>query len=115
MQDEKFDYSSCLLQERIMKWLEIIEVRTIESNYNFVKSVIVSIINKINNENNNQNIKLYINSNYKSDISIHISTKTNKKINNGSEIGLSISANIKEFGLVNHYVLQEIVPDKNKR
>jgi hypothetical protein len=98
-----------------MKWLEVIELRTIESNYNFVKNELISIIKKINEENKEQIIKMYVNANYESDISIHIISETYKVQKDGSELGLRIAFNIKEFGLVNHYVLQEIIPDRKKQ
>ena len=96
-----------------MKWLEVIEIRTVESNHKLVKKELTALIKKVNKESDQQIIKLYVHANLKTDICIHIIHDTAKCENRGSELGLSIASNIKEFGLVNHYVLQEIIPSLN--
>ena len=50
-----------------MKWLEVIEVRTVSNNFEVVEKELLALIEKVNKESNRQSITLYAHGNLKTD------------------------------------------------
>lgn len=91
-----------------MKWLEIIELRSVSSNRTLLKLQLQSLINKVEKEINKQSIKAYSREMIDSDFSIHLFHNSQKVENRGSPLGLRIASALKEFGLVNHSIWIEM-------
>ena len=91
-----------------MKWLEIIELRSVCSNRTLLKLQLQSLINKVEKEIKKQAIKAYSREMIDTDFSIHLFHNSKKVENRGSTLGLRIASALKEFGLVNHSIWIEM-------
>ena len=91
-----------------MKILEIIELRSVSKQLNFLKPELKSLIDKLNKESNNCSIKIYRHLSVDTDFSIHMHYDSNKTNNNGSTIGLQLISVLKEFGLTYHHIWCEL-------
>ena len=85
-----------------MKWLEIIELRSVDSNRELLESQLQKLINEVDKEN--QAIKYYRRVMIDTDFSIHLFHESNIVENSGSRLGLRLASSLKEWGSVNHYV-----------
>jgi hypothetical protein len=91
-----------------MKWLEIIELRTVDCNRDFLESYLQKLIVEINKETKVEVAKVYSRNLLNTDFSIHLIHDSNKAETNGSTLGLRIISGLKEFGLVNHSIWIEM-------
>ena len=87
-----------------MKWLEIIELRSVESNRTLLESQLQSLINEVNQEARQQKIKVYSHITVETDFSIHLYHDSKEADISGSPLGQRLASALKEFGLVNHSV-----------
>ena len=87
-----------------MKWLEIIELRSIDSNRESLESQLKKLINEVDKEIKKQTIKTYNRVMIDTDFSIHLLHESKKVDKGGSSLGLHLASALKEFGLVNHSV-----------
>ena len=85
-----------------MKWLEIIELRSVYSNREFLESQVETLINEVEKGTKIQAIKSYNRVLIDTDFSIHLFHDSKKVENGESPLGLRIASALKEFGLVNH-------------
>jgi len=90
-----------------MKWLEIIELRSVGSNRALLESELQSLINEVNQEARQQKIKVYSHITVETDFSIHLYHDSKEAEIGGSPLGLRLATALKEFGLVNHSVWVE--------
>ena len=90
-----------------MKWLEIIELRSVDSNRELLKSQLQKLINEVEKEAKKQAIKVYSRVMIDTDFSIHLFHDSKKIENSGSPLGLHLASALKKFGLVNHSVWVE--------
>ena len=90
-----------------MKWLEIIELRSVGSDRELLESQLQKLINEVVKETKKQAIKAYSRVMIDTDISIHLFHNSKEVENSGSQLGLCIASALKEFGLVNHSVWVE--------
>ena len=81
-----------------MKWLEIIELRSVGS----LESQLKNLINKVNKASKYKTIKIYSHTTVETDFSIHLFHDSKKGENSGSRLGLRLASALKEFGLVNY-------------
>ena len=91
-----------------MKWLEIIELRSVDRNWGLLKTQLPKMINEVNLEVEKQTIRIYSRMLLDTDFSIHLFNDTEKAEYMGSKLGLRIASALKEFGLVNHKILIEL-------
>jgi hypothetical protein len=87
-----------------MKWLEIIELRSVDSNRELLESQLQKLINEVDRETKKQAIKAYSRVMIDTDFSIHLFHDSKKVENSGSPLGLNLVTALKEFGLVNHSI-----------
>ena len=87
-----------------MKWLEIIELRSVDSNRESLESQLKKLINEVDKEIKKQTIKTYNRVMIDTDFSIHLLHESKKVDKGGSSLGLHLASALKEFGLVNHSV-----------
>ena len=91
-----------------MKWLEIIELRSIDSNRELLKSQLQKLMNEVDRETKKQAIQAYSRVMIDTDFSIHLFHDSKKAENSGSRLGLRLASALKEFGLVNHSIWIEM-------
>jgi hypothetical protein len=79
------------------------------SNPETVKKQIHELLSDINKKENSWKISAYNRVMIESDFTIHLMHESDKVIKTGSELGLYLSASLKEFGMVNHSIwIQEV-------
>lgn len=91
-----------------MKWLEIIELRSIDCNRELLESQLKKLIIEVDRETKKQAIKAYSRVMIDTDFSIHLFHDSKKVANSGSPLGLRLTSALKEFGLVNHSIWMEM-------
>jgi hypothetical protein len=91
-----------------MNWLEIIELRSVESNRELLESQLQRLINEVDKETKKQAIKSYSRVMIDTDFSVHLFHDSKKVENSGSRLGLRLASALKEFGLVNHSIWIEM-------
>ena len=91
-----------------MKWIEIIELQSVDCNRELLESQLQQLINEVEKETNKQTITAYNRVLIDNDFSIHLIHNSKKAERTGSQLGLRLSLALKEFGLVNHSVWVEM-------
>ena len=91
-----------------MKWLEIIELRSVGNDRELLESQLQKLINEVDRETKKQAIKSYSRVMIDTDFSIHLFHDSKKVENSGSRLGLRIASALKDFGLVNHRIWIEM-------
>ena len=91
-----------------MKWLEIIELRTVNSDRELLESHLQELIQQVDKETQMQTIKTYRRVMIETDVSFHLFHDSPNVERNGSPLGLRLASSLKEFGLVNHSVWTEM-------
>ena len=92
-----------------MKWLEIIELRSVSRNQELLESQLQRLVNKVDNEANEQAIKAYSRVMRDTNFSLHLYHDSELIEFGGSLLGLRITSSLKEFGLVNHTIWIEML------
>jgi hypothetical protein len=87
-----------------MNWLEIIELRTMDSNRHHSGSNLKKIIEEIHDTADKHPLKIYTRHAVEGDLSIHILHSSGEIDRTGSPFGIQLVSTLKEFGLVNHSV-----------
>jgi hypothetical protein len=90
-----------------MKWLEIIELRSVGKNREFLERELKNLIEELEKETERRAIKVYNRVAIDSDFSIHLFHDSINADINGSPLGLHLVSTLKEFGLINHSVWTE--------
>ena len=90
-----------------MKWLEIIELRSVTKDKNTLISQIEQILCELRQEFKEKDIHSYSRIQIETDYSIHLFHEAETIDPGGSEIGLRLATILREFGLVNHSIWQE--------
>ncbi len=90
-----------------MKWLEIIELRSMGNNRKLLESNLKNLIDELNEETEQQAIKIYNRVAVDSDLSIHLLHDSKEADIDGSPLGLQLVSALKECGLINHSVWVE--------
>ncbi len=91
-----------------MKWLEIIELRSVNSNRELLESTMQKLIVEVEKEAKRQELRAYSRVMMNTDFSIHLYHDSKKEEINGSQLGLCLASSLKEFGLINHSVWVEM-------
>jgi len=87
-----------------MSWLEIIELRTVNSSHKKLESKIKKILEEFHETASSHMTKIYNRVGLNSDISIHIIHNSKNAEINGSIEGFQLVTALKEFGLTNHSI-----------
>ncbi len=90
-----------------MKWLEIIELRSVGSNRELLKRQLKALIDEAHKKAEQQAIKVYNHVAIDTDFSIHLLHDSKEADIGGSPLGLHLASALKKFGLVNHSVWVE--------
>jgi len=87
-----------------MKWLEIIELRSVDRNRDLLMSQLHELRNEIDEETGKQTVTTYYCAKFGSDFSIHLFHHSKEVEYGGSSLGVRLASALKEFGLVNHSI-----------
>ena len=91
-----------------MEWLEIIELRAVDSRRELLESQLPKLINEADIESKEQAIKSYSHVTVDTDFSIHLFHDSKIVEHFGSRLGLHLASALREFGLVNHSIWIEM-------
>ena len=91
-----------------MKWIEVIQLRSVGSNRERLESKLERLIDEVDKKRKKQVIMAFSRVSLDTDFSIHILHDSKKVEKGGSRLGLSLVAVSKEFGLVNHSIWMEM-------
>lgn len=91
-----------------MKWMEIIELRSVGSNRKLLESQLQNLVDRVNKTSKHKTIKIYSHTTVETDFSIHIFHDSKNVENNGSPLGLRLASSLRVFGLVNHSIWFEM-------
>ncbi len=91
--------------EDIMKWLEVIRLRSAGKDSRAVDELLLSI-GKFN-QSGLVETKTFRHASLDSDLSIHLHWESEQPDRNGSPLGLHLARALKEFGLIDHSIWVE--------
>lgn len=91
-----------------MKWIEVIELRSVDRNRELLESKLQKLIQEVDKEAKTQAIKAYCRAMIDTDFRIHLFHDSEKVEKNGSQLGLRLASALKVFGLVNHGIWIEM-------
>jgi len=91
-----------------MRWIEVVQLRAAESNQALLDSRLKELVKGSNRENKQPCIMVYRRAVIPMDYSIHILHDEGEVENMGSPLGLHLVAVLREFGLVNHSIWNEM-------
>ncbi len=90
-----------------MKWIEVIEVRLVVGNRQFMESQLRQLIEEVK-KTGKQTMNVYHRFMLDTDFSIHLFHDSENIEESGSSLGLYLISNFKEFGLVSHRIWIEM-------
>lgn len=85
-----------------MAWMEIIELRSAETNKLLLKEQLAALIQDVEKNSDNIGIKIFFRFKIDTDFRIYLKHTYSASIENGSQIGQSLVSALKEYGLVNY-------------
>lgn len=85
-----------------MKWLEVIELRSVGSDPELLESQLQKLMNEVEKETKKQAINVYSRVMIGTDFRIHLFHNSKVVENSKSPLGLRLASALKAFGLVNH-------------
>jgi hypothetical protein len=95
-------------KEKNMKWAEMIMVRSAGSSGDILETTLKDLINAVAIEIENEAIRVFRGEKLDSDICIVLFHSEEKTNTGGSSLGLHLVTALKEVGLVNHTIWNEI-------
>jgi len=87
-----------------MKWLVIIELRSVGDRRNILEKELKKLIEELHNNTGQQIVKIYNHVAIESDFSIHLLHESDEADINKSPLALQLVSALKEFGLINYSV-----------
>lgn len=87
-----------------MKWIEMIQLRSADSNREILKSKLQRLIDEADSKRKGRVIMAFSRVSIDTDFSIHIFHDAEDVENGGSSLGLRLASALKEFGLVHHSI-----------
>lgn len=89
-----------------MKWLEIIELRSLENNNKceMMEKDLNNLMDVMDLKVRPTDIKIYKHGAVQTDLSVHLLYDSENADINGSQLGLNLVSALREFGLVNHSI-----------
>jgi hypothetical protein len=94
-----------------MKWLEIIELRSVGTRNELEESKLKYIINELSKSIKQVSVKIFNHAALESDYSIHLYHNSNHIEKSGSSLGLHLASELKNYAMVNHSIWAEINPE----
>ncbi len=94
-----------------MKWLEIIELRSVEKDKDFLTGQLEIMLHELEQEFPCIKVQSYTRPLITTDFSIHLLHETEDMVKTGSEAGLRLVAALRELGLINHTVWERYMEE----
>ena len=91
-----------------MKWIEIIELRSVGSNQDLLESHMLALIDEVEKAASKPTIKSYRRVMLDTDFSIHLVHDSTEGEISASPLGLRLASALKEFGMVNYRIWVEM-------
>ena len=91
-----------------MMWLEIIELRSVGSNIEGLKSKLPEWIEELAMELGSERVRAFGRVLVDNDFSIHLLHKAQPVDIGGSSVGLRLAAALKEYGMISHSIWLEL-------
>ncbi len=91
-----------------MKWIELIQLRSVEGNRMILESELQRLINEVDGERIKLVVMAFRRVAIDTDFSIHIFHDSKKVEDGGSQLGMRLVAALKDFGLVHHSIWMEM-------
>jgi hypothetical protein len=91
-------------RENILKWLEIIELRSSEGDRQLQKTQVQELMDDVKMKDSKETVKVYCRVIVDIDINILLFHESVNVETNGSSLGLYLTSTLKSFGIVNHSV-----------
>jgi hypothetical protein len=91
-----------------MKWMEVIQVRTVGGNRKRLESQLRKLIDEVGKDGKIEAIKSYTRVLIDSDFSVQLLHDSKAVRQSGSRLGQCLASALKAFGLVNHSVWAEM-------
>lgn len=90
-----------------MKWLEVIELRSTDSDKVVLEMQLDKLLTEVEKEIQGKGVRAYRRVSVETDFSIHLLHESDQIEICGTELGLHIVSALKDFGMVNHTVWKE--------
>ena len=90
-----------------MKWLEIIELRSVNRDRILNELGLMNLIAELDLGSRPHEIKMYVHGTIETDMSVNLIYDSENVDTRGSSLGLRLVSTLKKFGLVNHSVWVE--------
>lgn len=90
-----------------MKWLEIIELRSVGRHQALVEQELADMVAGMEPKDKPRAVNVYSHVSVETDFSVHLLHDSETIEVNGSPLGLRLVSWLKEFGLVNHSIWKE--------
>ena len=94
-----------------MKWLEIIELRSVNANKHILDRELKKLIEELDKSNDECRMSAYSHKSVDTDFCIHLHHDSQYVEANGSPLGLRLAAAFKDYGLINYNVWVEMFND----
>jgi hypothetical protein len=92
----------------MMKWLEIIELRSVGARIELKESKLNYLIKELSESMKQVSVKIFNHATLESDLSIHLYHNSNHVEKSGSNLGLHLASELKNYAMVNHSIWTEI-------
>jgi hypothetical protein len=93
-----------------MKWVELIELRSIDRDLQMLKGELQNLIESVNQQTEQANLLVFHRALIHTDFCIQILHDSSEVKNQGSRLGLRIASSLKSYGLVYHSIWINIRP-----
>ncbi len=90
--------------DKSMKWLEVIELRSLRGKIEIIEPEIRELIGQIKAGREELTINVYRGFTNEGDLSIHLRHETDPSEPGKSNLGLHLAALLRDFGLIHHNV-----------
>jgi hypothetical protein len=91
-----------------MKWLEIIELRSVGTRIELKEPKWNSLIDELSKSMKQVSVKIFNHATLESDFSIHLYHNSNHVEKSGSSLGLHLVSELMDYAMVNHSIWAEI-------
>jgi hypothetical protein len=91
-----------------MKWLEIIELRSVGTRIELKEPKLNSLIDELSKSMKQVSVKIFNHATLESDFSIHLYHNSNHVEKSGSSLGLHLVSELMDYAMVNHSIWAEI-------
>ena len=93
---------------KTMNWIEIIEIRALHRTREKLETELQKILADVNKDSGGLDVKIYSRMNLDTDFVILIMNGSGRELNGESQLGIRLSEGLKDFGMVNYSIWNEL-------